>query len=147
MKTSARITKEADNKSILHQIGLKATPTRIRLIEYLQSMVKPATVETIHAQLQATGIDKATIYRNLLALQKHGLVKQIDLHRGQLFFEWKHEHEDHHHLTCLRCGKIEDFTGCDFAELEKNALRQTTSFVRIVEHSIELFGICKACEQ
>lgn len=131
-------------KTIIRDLKLRATPARIALIQQLQNVHKPQSIDEIAKSLDQVGMDRATIYRNIVILQAKNLVRQVDLHRDHAYFEWNDE-TDHHHLICLKCQHIQDFTGCDFHEIEKTALKQAPEFSSITEHSFELFGICKKC--
>ncbi len=135
---------ETELISILKKAGKKITPTRIKLLVELKKSTKPLYIDQIVEKVE--GRDKATIYRNLVAFHKLGIVRQIDLHQSKTYYEWN-EREDHHHLICMKCEKIRDFNGCDFEHIEKTALKQAPEFSKITEHSFELFGICKECDK
>ncbi len=133
-------------KIIIRNLHLRVTPSRIALIQLLRQALKPQSIDEIAKQLGDVGMDRATIYRNLIMLQGNNLVRQVDLHREHSCYEWNN-HNDHHHLVCTKCRKIQDFHGCDFKQIEKNALKQAPEFSKITEHSFELFGICKECDK
>lgn len=132
-------------KVIIRDLQLRVTPSRIALIQLLQRSEKPQSIDEIAKQLGDVGMDRATIYRNLVILQGKNLVRQVDLHRDHGYYEWN-DHSDHHHLICTKCRKIQDFNGCDFEQIEKSALKQAPEFSRVTEHSFELFGLCKKCD-
>ena len=50
--------------------------------------------------------------------QEKGLVKQISFNEGKFRYELSNK-EDHHHLICESCGKIEDISDCNIPDLEK----------------------------
>ena len=133
-------------KIIIRDLNLRVTPSRIALVQLLQRAQKPKSIDEIAEQLEDVGMDRATIYRNLVIFQGKNLVRQVDLHRDHGYYEWN-DHSDHHHLICTKCRKIQDFHGCDFAQIEKNALKQAPDFSKITEHSFELFGVCKQCDR
>lgn len=132
-------------KAIIRDLQLRVTPSRIALIHLLQRSEKPQSIDEIAKQLGDVGMDRATIYRNLVILQGKNLVRQVDLHRDHGYYEWN-DHSDHHHLICKKCRKIQDFHGCDFEQIEKTALKQAPEFSKVTEHSFELFGLCKQCD-
>lgn len=134
---------ETELSAILKQAGQKVTPARMKLLAELKKSTKPLNIDQIVEKVG--GRDKATIYRNLVALHKLGIVRQVDLHQSKTYYEWN-EREDHHHLICMKCEKIRDFNGCDFEQIQKTALKQAPEFSKITEHSFELFGICKECD-
>ena len=52
---------------------------------------------------------------------------------------------DHHHLVCLRCGRIEDVAHCGVEAMQSAILRGSKHFTEIRQHALEFYGICKAC--
>lgn len=134
-----------DIKELIRDLGLRATTARIALITMLQKTATPLSIADLAKQLEGTDMDKATIYRNIVTLQKEGLVRQVDLHQDHAFYEWN-DQSDHHHVVCIKCNHIQDFSGCDFHQMEKTALSQASDFARVTEHSFELFGVCKTCD-
>ena len=133
-------------KQTIRDLELRVTPARIALVQHLQNTELPQSIDQMTIALSHVGMDKATVYRNIVILQAKNLVRQVDLHRDHAYYEWN-DKTDHHHLICTRCNYIEDFTGCDFKALEKAALKQAPGFSHVVEHSFELFGVCRKCAE
>lgn len=133
-------------KNILRDAGYKATPGRLALLELLRRSKKPLSITEIARGLSASGrkMDQVTIYRNLESFEKIGVVRKVDLRHGHSDYELASE-DDHHHLNCLRCGKVRDFAGCDLGSIIKKALRHNPEFAEVSQHSLELFGICRKC--
>ena len=131
--------------SLLHESNFKVTPARLSLLRLLRMAKKPLSVQEIKERVGRT-IDQATIYRTLKSFRDCGLVRQIDLHHSHSYYEMIEEN-DHHHLVCTRCGRIEDFIECYIDEITKVVLKKSKAFDRISEHSLELFGICKPCQK
>ena len=123
---------------------LKTTRARLLILSILDSNHKPFSVVEL-VKILKTKIDQATIYRNLLSLEKASLVRRIDLKDDKAYFEIIDEH-DHHHIICNNCGLIEDFYGCNINELTNKALHKSKQFAKVSDHSMELFGICKKCD-
>ena len=121
------------------------TAARVSLLDLLRKSKKPLSVRQIKNRL-GDSIDQVTIYRTLKSFRDRGLVRQIDLHHAHSYYEMI-EGKDHHHLVCTQCGRIEDFTECYVEEIAKIVLKKSKSFDRITEHALELFGICKPCQQ
>jgi Fe2+ or Zn2+ uptake regulation protein len=134
---------EVASKNLLNNLGLKATPGRIRLLALLQKTTTPLTIQDMLKGLSQS-MDQATLYRNLEALTAANLVRQLEFKKGKAYYELSDRH-DHHHIVCRDCGQIEDFVGCDFDKLAAKALKQSRKFSAIKEHSFEMFGICDSC--
>lgn len=90
--------------------------------------------------------DLVTLYRVIKVLKKVGLVRQTSLQHNRAYYELA-DPTDHHHLICMKCDKVEDFKGCNIKTVVARALAQAKNFAFISEHSLELFGLCKACNQ
>ena len=132
-------------EDLIRSLGLRVTSSRVALITTLQQTSQPLSITELAKLLEGSDMDKATIYRNIVTLQKEGLVRQVDLHQDHAYYEWN-DQSDHHHLVCIKCNRIQDFSGCDFHQMEKTALKQASDFARVTEHSFELFGVCKTCD-
>lgn len=132
-----------DYKHLLRTAGYKATPQRLSLLEVLGRAREPLSIQEILERCRQQKIDQATIYRTLKVLADIGLVRQVDFAHAHAHFELA-TGDDHHHLVCTSCGKVEDVTGCNFESLAKHALKHS-SFASIDRHSLEFFGTCKKC--
>ena len=106
---------------------------------------KPLSIKDVHAKVSKKGIDHTTVYRVLKAFTEKNIIRQIDFGHDQSYFELADPSNDHHHLICLKCHKVSDFTGCDAEHLIKSALKQSKDFARVDRHSFELYGLCKSC--
>lgn len=88
-------------KNTLHQRGLRCTEPRRCLLQALQSGPKS------HAQLlEVTQLDRVTVYRNLIALQKAGLIYRVHVPgHDSLYVLCERHGEKHAHFFCENCGK------------------------------------------
>lgn len=126
-------------QELLKARGLRATPKRVALLGILQKAAHPMTAEEMHVNVRA---DLVTVYRNLQNLVRAGIVHEVRFKDSSVRYEFSHGH--HHHVVCTSCGIIEELAACDVSALQKNALR-TSGFSAINEHSLEFFGLCRAC--
>lgn len=131
-------------RNLLRTSGLKATPGRLAILMVLENAKKPLSIEKITSGLGKHTADLATVYRTLHSLAQTGAVRQVDLRHGHAHYELASP-ADHHHLICTKCGRIEDFTGCDTNQLIQEVVSKSKQFKKVTEHSMELFGICKTC--
>ena len=55
-------------------------------------------------------INRVTVYRTLGLLKRQGLVDELDLPhvKGEGHFYERRPQRDHMHMTCLRCGKVQE---------------------------------------
>ena len=100
---------------ILKDRGLKATPQRIALVEILLEHPH-LDIETIHERMKEKipSISVATIYNNLKALQKAGIVREVKIPYHKPLYEVDRVY--HIHAVCKECGRIRD-VGVDYDEL------------------------------
>lgn len=135
------------NKSriLLDKAGLKKTNPRTALLNLLEQNKKPLSVKDISQKLSRKGVDKVTVYRMLETMAKKGLIRRVDVGSREVKYEIVDAHHDHHHIVCLECKKVSDFTGCNADLLITKALKQVKNFKSISHHSFDLFGLCNNC--
>lgn len=137
--------KEKALAATIRAAGFRATKPRLRVLAQLQKSPRPLTIKEIIAAIGKTKIDQVTVYRILDAFKKKGVVVQVDFQHGHAHFELRDTVDDHHHIVCISCGKVEDFVGSEFEDIARKALKQTKKFSKVTDHSLELFGMCNAC--
>lgn len=130
-------------KNVLSNKKLKCTVPRQLILEILSKSKLPIRAEDIFNKVK-NSVDEVTVYRTLSRFENVGIVRQVNLRKGSVYFELNDDH--HHHLVCVKCGVIEDFK--ENNEIEKilgRIVEKSSQFKIINEHSLELFGVCKAC--
>ncbi len=139
-----------DFKKILKEKGLKITKQRILVLEALASCGdKHLTAEEIYEIVKADfpEIGLATVYRTIQLLVELDLVESIQLGDGYVRYEIGKLHGEeahrHHHLICLKCGKIISFQDDLLEELEARIM-ESASF-QVINHEVKLYGYCKEC--
>ncbi len=128
---------------LLRRSGYKATDSRLAVLNLLRKSKRPLSAQDIIDSLKQTA-DQATIYRILKTFKEKGLIRQIDLRHNHAHYEIIGI-EDHHHLICTNCGRIEDVHDCDAEDMYSAILRNSRFFSQIKQHSLEFYGICKRC--
>jgi len=130
-------------REILRKSGHKATVPRLAILAIFKKNRKPMSAQEIINALPAD-FDQATVYRTVKSLNAKGVLRQIDLRHNHAHYELA-DLDDHHHLVCLRCGRIEDVEHCGVEAMQAAMLRNTRHFAEIKTHTLEFYGICKAC--
>lgn len=133
-------------EALLQEHGYRLTPGRVALLMFLKSSKKPLSARDIQKQLTHT-MDKVTLYRALEDFATSKIVAKINLQDTATYYEFLHEDHHHHHIVCEKCGRIEDIENCNQTNLQKEVLKHSKSFTAINSHSLEFFGICKACDK
>lgn len=139
-----KTTKKDYFTRLLHNSGLKATSARIFVLTILEKEQKPLSIGLLQKKTSKQKIDTVTLYRMMHSFQKKGIVSRVDLRHTHAHYELA-TRADHHHITCEKCGKIEDIPWCDLAPIVQKALSQSDAFTQITDHTFELFGKCRSC--
>lgn len=132
------------HKKILSEFGIKITYLRSKMLEFILGKNKPFRADDVLDSILDTGVNKTTIYRNLYLFLEKGLLREVDMRRDSVFYEYVGVHH-HHHIICTECDCIEDFHICDEKDLVKGVLDSSKNFKSITDHSFEIFGVCKKC--
>lgn len=135
--------KKTDFRHALRKSGYKATPSRLAILEVFRGASKPLSAQGI-IDLLPRDINQATIYRTLKSLKEKGIIVPIDLRHNHAHYELANLAK-HHHLICIRCGRVEDIHRCGIEETYPKMLRASKHFSRITEHALEFYGVCKKC--
>lgn len=136
-----------NSMEILEKLSLKKTDVRLLLLDFLSKNKHPVSASLIFQKLKKNKLDQVTIYRTLDTFLKKGVVKRVDTGKREAEYEIIDKKNDHHHIICVECNTIEDFTGCESEKFIKNALKKSKKFKEIKHHSFDLFGICKTCQR
>lgn len=106
-----------------------------------------AAAEGAEGAEEEDAVNVVTVYRFANLLVDLGLARRVEFGQGYYRYE-REEPQDgphHHHLVCQRCGKVEDFHGCDLARL--TARLEAESGFKVERHQLELYGTCSACQR
>jgi Fur family ferric uptake transcriptional regulator len=129
--------------------GGRLTKERALLLQVSCELGTHFTPESIQRTLTARGSRMAmtTIYRNLPALEKAGIIRRTTFreeeNNGAATYEhvWGRPHHDH--LLCQACGKRIEFQ-YDALEVLQDLVARKHGF-RLVGHHLELIGLCSDC--
>ena len=144
MKKSNQTTKLDHFSEICRQHNLKVTPQRTSVYRAVMNAENHPSADDIFqiVRREYPNISFDTINRTLITFAQIGLIKVAESYRGARRFD--PNVEDHHHLHCLKCGRIVDFTSDEFDQLvAPKQLRQ--KFTRILSSRVIFSGICKDC--
>lgn len=126
--------------------GMRVTPQRAIIFEAIEKLEGHITAEDIFEQVQKVNpyVSLATVYRTLELLQELNLINQTNFGRSQTYFALK-DHGTHHHLVCMDCGHIEEFSD-QILDSVRTELKHQYGFQAHTEH-LSIFGVCHACQQ
>ncbi len=131
-------------KELIRGVGLRATSARIATLAQLRHATSPLTHAEVAKNLAASGIDKATAFRNLNDLVEAGLVRRSELGDHVWRFEVidpdQHDRAGHPHFLCVDCGSV---SCLEDVKLTAGSLRHSGQVGEITE--ILLRGHCNDC--
>ena len=130
-----------DTKTIvktLREHGLRVTPQRISVYEYLIHNKTHPDAEEIYSALRLADstVTRATVHNNLHKMKEHGLALEITVDGDRLRYDGNTD--THGHFICSCCSKIYDF---DVDKLEISGL----SGFKTQTKDIFFGGLCKKC--
>jgi Fur family ferric uptake transcriptional regulator len=132
----------------LSRNGMRLTRQRQILLDLIDKTGQHLDAERLFqlAQEKDPKLNRVTVYRTLKLLKEGGLVDELDLmHQAgeQHFYETRRKQE-HAHVICLSCGKVEEF----FGEPLQRLRRQIESHFgfEIVLARTEVGGYCSHCQ-
>lgn len=128
--------------ALLQEYGLRVTDQRLELVGEMLTLSRPASHAELTERLAKRGLDRATVYRNLVSLAEQGILLRVELGdhvwRYELRRNKTHSDGQHAHLVCNDCGEVE----C----LPDDALKISGSAVaRVAE--VQLRGQCADCSE
>jgi Fur family transcriptional regulator, ferric uptake regulator len=128
--------------------GVRLTRQRQILLELIDKSGQHLDAEKLFqmAKEQDPKLNRVTVYRTLKLLKEGGLVDELDLmHYGgdQHYYETRTKQE-HAHVICLRCGKVEEFFGEPLQRLRRQI--EAHFGFQIVLARTEVGGYCSHCQ-
>ena len=135
-------------KGSLKERGIRLTRQRQILLDLIDKSGKHLDAESLYhlARAEDPKLNRVTVYRTLKMLKKGGLVDELDLmHFGgdQHFYETRLKQE-HAHVICLSCGKVEEFFGEPLQKLRRQV--EDHFGFNIVIARTEIGGYCSHCQ-
>jgi Fur family ferric uptake transcriptional regulator len=127
----------------LAQAGERMTSPREIVVRALAAEPGVVNPETLSYALHPRGVGRATVYRTLDLLERHGMLTRVHVDgcHGYTLCDEGH----HHHLLCSACNRVVavDATG---VEAEILRLAEQLKF-RVETHTLEFAGVCEACQK
>lgn len=132
-----------DALDTLKQNGVRITPQRHAILEYLVLSKSHPTADEIYKSLANNfpNMSVATVYNNLRVFLGVGLIKELTYGDASSRFDFVTH--DHYHVICNECGKIVDFHYPGLEEVEQLA-SHITGF-KVDSHRLEVYGTCPTC--
>jgi Fur family ferric uptake transcriptional regulator len=138
----------ASSGGSLKQRGVRLTRQRQLLLELIDGTGQHLDAERLFqmAKEKDPRLNRVTVYRTLKMLKESGLVDELDLmhYAGDQHYYETRLKQEHAHVVCLRCGKVEEFFGDTLQRLRKQ-IEGHFGFQVLLART-EVGGYCAHCQ-
>jgi Fe2+ or Zn2+ uptake regulation protein len=119
------------------------TRQRQIILEELQKLKTHPTAAGLYAVVRKKmpNISLGTVYRNLELLNQMEMIQKLNFSGGEARYDGNAE--DHDHLRCVYCMRIDDAPGPPLA-LTGGGKEDWGGF-KVLGHRLEFFGVCPQC--
>jgi Fur family ferric uptake transcriptional regulator len=133
-------------ETTLHATEHRVTGQRRLLLEIIRAQGEHRDAEELYrlARQQYPRLSRSTVYRTVRLLRDLGLIDEVHLGEDHHHYEIKAP-AHHHHLICLRCGQVLEFSSPRTEELAAAVAREHDFEIR--EIRIDLTGYCADCRR
>lgn len=123
----------------------KTTPQRIAVYKAIKKSTDHPNAETLFKELSPAypTMSLATVYKSLELFVQLGLIQIINI--GEHSFRYDGRTEEHHHVICTSCWKVEDIENNIFEDLTNSV--ENISNYNIKKKQLCLYGTCSKCSQ
>jgi Fur family peroxide stress response transcriptional regulator len=123
------------------KIGLKLTPQRIAILDYLEGNKEHPSADEIYREVSKRfpTMSFATVYNTLETLQQHGCVLELTIDPDKKRFD--PDVKPHNHLICTGCKRIEDI----HSRFDLSVKDSQKKGFQITGNHIEFYGLCPKC--
>jgi Fur family ferric uptake transcriptional regulator len=126
----------------INEAGLRTGAARRQVIELLEGEHCAVTALEIDRRLPSVG--RASVYRTLEQLEQLDLVHRVEVGSDGAAYERNDPREHHHHMVCVRCGRLVPFEDPALEEAI-HAVGERAEF-EVTAHDVLLRGICPRCQ-
>jgi Fur family transcriptional regulator, ferric uptake regulator len=130
----------------IQKSGLRCTAARLAVVGELSRSQSPLSHAEIAGALAPLGLDRATVYRNLMELSESGLLSRLDLGDHIWRFELREngpgQSAEHAHFLCTECGSVSCLDGIEI-NVSRGPRNKQAAVGKVTE--ILLKGRCARC--
>ena len=132
----------------LKERGVRLTRQRQILLDLIDKSGRHLDAESLFqlAKERDPKLNRVTVYRTLKLLKQGGLIDELDLmhYSGDQHFYETRMKQEHAHVICLRCGRIEEFFGEPLQKLRRQI--ESHFGFEILLARTEIGGYCANCQ-
>ncbi|MCK5707633.1 MAG: transcriptional repressor [Candidatus Aureabacteria bacterium] len=122
---------------------LRVTPQRVAIYQALRQDRTHPTADAVYQNVKAecSNISLDTVNRTLIKFAEIGFIDTVACSgQGK---KYDPNNKLHHHLKCIKCGKIIDFYNKKYDKL--NVPENIEEGFTVISKKVVLTGICKKC--
>src|SRR5215467_5319863 len=138
----------ASTQGSLKQRGVRLTRQRQILLDLIDGSGLHLDAERLYqmAKEKDPKLNRVTVYRTLKLLKEGGLVDELDLAHfdGEKHYYETRLKQEHAHIICLRCGRVEEFFG-EQLQAVRGQVQSQFGF-EITFARTEIGGYCSHCQ-
>ncbi len=122
-------------------MGLKLTPQRMAILEYLEGNTEHPSAETVYRAVKQRfpTMSFATVYNTLERLRERGGLLELTIDPSRKRYD--PNTDPHHHLICLKCKRIVDVK----ADFKLNVPEEQRKDFKVTGTHVEFYGVCPEC--
>lgn len=134
----------ASPENILKSSGLRRTRTREILLKELLTSRRPRSCEELltSGRKHCPRLNLVTVYRNMRAFTKAGLVNASRYGGDTTLFEYAPAEKHRHHVICIECQSVETIEHCG---LDRHTQVLRRKGYQKIHHRLEFYGVCRKC--
>jgi Fe2+ or Zn2+ uptake regulation protein len=126
------------------------TQQRQVILDELQKLHSHPTAAALYAIVRnrLPRISLGTVYRNLEMLNRLGMIQKLEFGGGEARYDGTAENHDH--IRCVHCGRVDDVPNtrnhCPEPLALSGAECHDLGGYKILGHRLEYFGLCPTCQ-
>ena len=126
-----------------HEAPLRMTPSRRAILDQVRHAATHPTADEVYREVrkELPRVSLGTVYRNLEILARHGLIRVVGDTGGRRRYD--RTLDDHCHVQCRSCGRIEDVHIDAWSRLER--LVDGECEFEIDGCRVNFVGVCPEC--
>ena len=132
--------------AVLRGRGLRRTMARITVRRFMHANRRPLSHGEVAQALEPDGLDRATVYRNLIDLVEVGILARTDVGdhvwRFELTNDEGDDQADHPHFICTDCGSVSCLPDGAVKLVPSRKAPKAVNKGKVV---VQLKGLCDDC--
>ena len=136
--------KKVEAEKILRERGTRVTPQRVAILRAVKGTGSHPDADAIyrHVSREHPHISRDTVYRTLSMMEEKKIIGSV-LSFGNAK-RYDPNTKRHHHMVCIRCKKIMDFSADEFDRLEPSS--HMVAGFQVLRTTVQVEGVCEDCQ-